>query len=140
MTDPAADPGERVLLLEELQGLVIATVTHQGDKALDADMGRTGGLARGGPPFGYAEGPGDSLWILLENRFTEIKQFVVFVGTGNRTDLGALAAARAFGHVHISGFLVNSGGEIAGLAFETQKFGIREKLNIQVTADLDQFR
>jgi nicotinamidase-related amidase len=88
-------------------------------------MGRTGGFAGGGPLFGYAEGPGDSLRILFEYRLAEIKQFVVFVGTGNRTDLRALAAARAFGHVHISGCLVNFCGKISGLAIDAQQLGIR---------------
>jgi hypothetical protein len=31
-------------------------------------------------------------------------------------------------------------GKISGLAIDAQKLGIREKFNIQMTADLDQFR
>jgi hypothetical protein len=129
-----------VLIFEELQGLVVPAVAHQSDKALDADMGRTGGLAGGGSLFGYAERAGYSLWILLENCLTEIEQFVVFVGAGNRADLGALAAARAFCLVYKSGCLMNFCGKVSGLAFEAQKLGVREKLNIKMTADLDQFR
>ena len=82
----------------------------------------------------------DSLRILFENCLAGIEQFVVFVGTGNRADLRALAAARAFCQVYISGVLMNFCGKVSGLAFETQKLGVREKLNIKMTADLDQFR
>jgi hypothetical protein len=103
-------------------------------------MGRTGGLAGGGPFFGYAECPRDSLRILFENCLAEIEQFVVLVGAGNRADLGALAAARAFCQVYKSGCLMNFCGKVSGLAFETKKLGVREKLNIKMTADLDQFR
>ncbi len=35
---------------------------------------------------------------------------------------------------------MNFCGKVSGLAFKTQKLGVREKFNIQVTADLDQFR
>jgi hypothetical protein len=87
-------------------------------------MGRTGGLAGGGTLFGYTKCSGDSLWILFENCLAKIEFFVVLVGTGNRTDLRALAAARAFGKVYISGLLVNFSGKVSGLAFETQKLSV----------------
>jgi hypothetical protein len=103
-------------------------------------MGRAGGLAGGCSLFGYAERPWYSLWILFENCLAGIEQFVVLVGAGNRTDFCALAAACAFCHVYKSGCLMNFCGKISGLAFEAQKFGVCEKLNIQMTADLDQFR
>ncbi len=35
---------------------------------------------------------------------------------------------------------MNFCGKVSGLAFDAQKLGVREKLNIQMTADLDQFR
>ena len=63
--------------------------------------------------------------ILLENCFTKIEFFVVLVGAGNRTDLGALAAARAFRKVDIPGCLVNFCGKVSRLAFDAQKLGVR---------------
>lgn len=35
---------------------------------------------------------------------------------------------------------MNFCGKVSRLAFDAQKLGVREKLNIQMTADLDQFR
>jgi hypothetical protein len=35
---------------------------------------------------------------------------------------------------------MNFCGKASGLAFDGQKLGVGEKLNIQMTADLDQFR
>jgi hypothetical protein len=93
-------------------------------------MGRTGGLAGGGSLFGYPEAAGNRLRILFENRLAKIEFFVVLVGVGNRTDLGALAAARAFCQVYISGRLMYFCGKTSRLAFDAQKLGVREKLNI----------
>jgi hypothetical protein len=114
-----------VLLLEELQGFVVSAVAYQRDKTLDADVGGAGGLAGGGSHFGNTECAWNSLWILFEYCFTKIKFFVVFVGVGNRTDLRALTAARAFGKVYIPGLLVNFCGKTSGFAFEAQKLGVR---------------
>jgi hypothetical protein len=96
----------------------VPAVIDQSDKALDADVGRTGGLAWGGSSFAYSECSWNSLWILFENCFTKIEFFVVFVGGRNRTDLCTLAAARAFGKVYISGLLVNFCSKTSRLAFE----------------------
>jgi hypothetical protein len=115
-------------------------VIDQSNKSLDADVGRTGGLAWGGSSFAYSECSGNSLWILFENCFTKIELFVVFVGGRNRTDLCALTTARAFAKVYISGLLVNFCSKTSRLAFDAQKLGVCKNLNIQMTADLDQFR
>jgi len=96
MADTAADAGERMLLLEEFQGLVVPAVIDQGDITLDADMGRTGGLAGRGSALADTETAGDSLWILFKNSPSKVNTFIVFVGKGNRTDLRAFAAACAF--------------------------------------------
>lgn len=87
-------------------------------------MGRTGGLARGGSSFADSESSGNSLWILFENCFTKIELFVVFVGGGNRTDLGTFAAAGAFRKVYIPGFLMNFCSKTSRLTFDAQKFSV----------------
>ncbi len=130
MADPAANSGKRVFLLEEFQGFVIPAVAHQSDKALYADMGRTGGLAGGGSPFADAECAWNSLWVLLENGFSKIEFFVVLVGAGDGADLRALAAAGAFGEVYIAGRLVNFGGKVSRLALDAQKLSVREEFNV----------
>lgn len=96
VADTAADPGKGVFFFEKPQGLVVLTFSDQGDIALDAGMRRTGGLARGGTPFVYAECPRNGLGILFIDGLTKIDAFVVLVGKGDRADLGALAAACAF--------------------------------------------
>ena len=96
MADAAADTGEGVFLFEEFEGLVIPAILDQGDITLDADMGRTGGLAGRGSALADTETAGDSLWILFKNSPSKVNTFIVFVGKGNRTDLRAFAAACAF--------------------------------------------
>jgi hypothetical protein len=82
-----------VFLLKEFQSLIVFAFPDQGDIALDAGMRRTGGLTWGGAPLGYAECPRDGLGILLEDGPAKIDAFVVFIGQGDRADLGAFAAA-----------------------------------------------
>ena len=79
MTYPSADTGERMFLFEELQGLFVSAVIYQSDKALDAYVGWTGGLAWGSSPLAYSECSGNSLWVLFEYCFTKIELFVVIV-------------------------------------------------------------
>lgn len=93
-------------------------VIYQSNKALDADVGRTGGLTRRGSSFAYSECSGNSLWILFKYCFTKIELFVVFVKGRNWTDLLAFAAAGAFGKVYISGLLMNFCSKTSRLAFE----------------------
>jgi hypothetical protein len=95
MTDPTTDSRKRMLFLEKLQRLVIPAIVNQGNKTLDTDMGRTGGLTGGGPFFVYTEGAGDCLWIQFVDCFTKIESFVELVREGDRADLFALATARA---------------------------------------------
>jgi len=93
-------------------------VIYQSNKALDADVGRTGGLTWGGSPFAYSECSGNSLWILFEYCFTKIEFFVEIVRGRNRTDLLAFAAACAFGKIYISGLLMNFCSKTSRLAFK----------------------
>ena len=102
-------------------------------------MRRAGGLTRRRSPLGDGKGAGNCLGILFKCGPAEVKFFVVFVGYGNRADLLALTAACAFGKIYIARSLMNFSGKTSRLAFESQKFGICEKLNVQMTADLDQF-
>lgn len=81
MADPAADPWERVLVLEELERLLVTAVIDQGDEALNGDVGRAGGLTGGGTSLGDAVAAGDRLGVLLVDRFAEVEFFVVIVWT-----------------------------------------------------------
>ena len=65
MAYPPADSGERMLFLEQLKGFPVFSGIYEGDKALDAYMGGTGGLARSRSPLAYSESTRNGLGILL---------------------------------------------------------------------------
>lgn len=84
-----------MLFLKKLQRLVMPAIVDQGDKTLNADMGRAGCLTGGGSRFINAECAGDCLRILFEDCFAKIEPFVILVRDGDRADLYALATACA---------------------------------------------
>ena len=65
MAYPPADTGKRMLFLEQFKGFPVFSGIYEGDKALDAYMGGTGGLARSCPPLAYSISARNSLSILL---------------------------------------------------------------------------
>jgi hypothetical protein len=67
------------------------------------------------------------------------KTFVVFVGKIHGTDLDAVTATCTLGLIDKARLLPNPGLEIPGLAFKVQKFGVCQKFDVQMPADLDQF-
>jgi len=66
MAHPPADTGERMLFLEQFKGFPVFSGIYEGDKALDAYVGGTGGLARSCPSLAYSVSARNSLGILLE--------------------------------------------------------------------------
>ena len=139
VADPAADARKRVVLLEEFDGFRVFALVDQGDISLDADMGRAGGLARGGAPFADGKGPGDGLGVFFIDGFSDGKAPVLLVRDFNGTDFGAFAAAGAFGKIYKPGFLADFGLEMARFAVQGENFRSGFELNVQVPADLDQF-
>jgi len=69
MTDATADTRKRVIFLEEFQCFPVVPLVDKGNVALNADMGRTGSFARRCSALTDAEGSGNRLGILFENRF-----------------------------------------------------------------------
>jgi hypothetical protein len=55
------------------------------------------------------------------------------------TDLDAFPTTRAFGHVNVAGLLQDAGREPPCVSFKVHHLGIRQELDVQVPADLDQF-
>ncbi len=96
VTDPATDSRKRMLFFKKLQCLVRPAIVDQGDKTLDTDMGRTGGLTGSSSFFIDTKGAWDCLRILFVDCFPKIESFVELVREGDRTDLCALATACAF--------------------------------------------
>jgi hypothetical protein len=79
------------------------------------------------------------LSILLESSLLAGEPFVIFVGKSYRADLGALRAAGALGQIDVAGLAQNLGFEAPLFPLKFQKLAVREKLYVQMPADLDQF-
>jgi hypothetical protein len=79
-------------------------------------MGRAGSLAGGGSALGDGIGAGNSLGVFFVRGFPLGKLLVVFIIDFDGADLGALAAAGAFGNINIAGFLADAGFKIAGIS------------------------
>ena len=139
VADPAADCGKRMILLEQFEGLVILARVDQGNVALDAHVCGAGRPARGGAALGDGKGPRDRLGILFVDGLAGGEPLVVLVGKLDGADLGAVTAAGAFGKIHVACLLADFGGEMARIALQAQQFGIGQKLNVEMPADLDQF-
>jgi hypothetical protein len=85
---------------------------------------RAGSFTGCGAPLGDAKRSGDCLWILFKNGFSFRKSFIVLVWKSNWADLGAFAAACAFGKIYETGLLVDFCSEASGLTLKIQKFCI----------------
>ena len=140
MADPAADAGERMLLFEKFQGFPVLSLVDKGDVALDAYMCGTGGLAWRSAALVDSECTGDGLGVFFESSFAFREPFVIFVGACNGAYLGTLATAGAFVRVDEAGFLVNFCRKITGFSVQFYQFRVGEQFDVEMPADLDQFR
>jgi len=140
MADPSADPGEGIVFLEQFKGLPVFARIDQRDKSLGTDVRGACGPTGCGAPLGNGECAGNRLSVSFVYRFAVGKPLVVFVGNVNGTDLGTLSTAGAFGKIHQAGLLADPGQEISGIALQINEFGIGKKFDVQMPADLDQFR
>jgi len=120
VADPSANAGKGMVLLEKLQGLPVLTVVDQGNVALDADVGGTGGATRGRALLGNGVRARDGLGVLLEGRFAIRQAFVVFIRNIDGADLGAFTAARAFIQVYETRLLFDAGGKVSVFPFKSQ--------------------
>jgi hypothetical protein len=139
MADPAADPGEGVIFLEQLYGFPVFPGVGQGDVSLNADVGRTGRPAGGGAALGDGIAAGDGLGVLFKGRLAPGKTLVVLVGQLDGADFGAFPATGTFGQVYEAGLLPELGFKIPGFSVQSQYLGIGQEFDVQVPADLDQF-
>jgi len=131
--------GEGVSLFEEFEPFPVFPFTCQGHKPLDAHVGRTGDLARGRSPFRDSIGPRHGLGVLLINCLSYGKALIVAVPRFDGAYLGAFAAARALGHIYVSGMLEHARLEVPFFPIQFQEFCRRKQFDVQVPADLDQF-
>ncbi len=68
MANSAANTREGVVFLEKLECFPVFLLIDEGNVALNADMGRTGSFARRCSALTDAEGSGNRLGILFEDR------------------------------------------------------------------------
>jgi len=125
---------------EKLQGFPVFSLGGQGNIALDADVGGAGGPAGCRAFFVNGENTRNGLGVLLIDCLSLGKTLVVVAGDGYGADLFTLPAAGAFCRIDEAGLLPDAGPELPRFALEIQKFGIRQKFDVQMPADLDQFR
>jgi hypothetical protein len=82
----------------------------------------------------------DRLGVLDVGRFALGQSDVIGVGSFLGALLGARPAADAFLQVDVAGMLRELDGEVPRRARDVLDFGERSQLDVQVPADLDQFR
>jgi len=109
------------------------------DIALDVQSGRACQAAGGFILLFNGKGAGDGLGVLFEGGFADGQAPVEFVGKFDGADLGAIAAAGAFGKVDEPRVLLDGGGKATFFSLEINKFRIGDQFDVQMPADLDQF-
>jgi hypothetical protein len=140
IANPTNSSRKGIVLLDHMEGFLVAAGLDQGDITLSAGLGRAGMLTRARPPLCHEKGIWDSLRIRNINRFPLIEASVKFIRKYHRANLCAVVAARAFLNVHVPGPSPNFSLKISGFSFERKKVGIRDNLDIQMPPRLDQLR
>jgi len=140
VADPAADDGEGIVFLDELQRFLILARGNQGHVALDADVGGAGRLAGGRTQLVDGEPAGDGLGEMPVGGLS-VAQVLVEIGLDrDGTDGGTVAAARALGEIDEPGRLRELDGEAARLALDGLHRPAGQDLHVGMPADLDEFR
>jgi len=73
-------------------------------------------------------------------RLSIYQPLIVFIGQQDRAHIGAITAGCAFRLVYIARCLVNSDLEISLFAFNPVDLCIGDEVDVEMPADLDQFR
>jgi hypothetical protein len=82
----------------------------------------------------------NGLSIFFIGRFAVTEPLVVFAGKGNRTDFRTVTAAGALGWIDVTGLLGDEGLEVSFRSFNFINFSACDQIDIEMPADLDQFR
>jgi hypothetical protein len=139
VADPAANARKRVIFFKEFDRLAVFAGGNQSDVPLNAHVRRAGRPARGGAPFCDGIAARDGLGVLFVSGPPFRKTFVVFARYFDRADFGALTAAGALVQIDEAGLLAYASFELPRFPVEPKKFGVCQKLDVQMPADLDQF-
>jgi hypothetical protein len=138
--NPAQNAGKRQVLHDDLQGLMELALLDHLDVALDVQPRRAGQAAGGLVGLADGVGAGDGLGILFECGPLHGQAFVVIVRKPHGADLGTFPAAGALGGVDVTGTLKDLCREVPGSALQRQNLTLSDDLDVQMPADLDQFR
>ena len=138
VADPAAYRRKGMGLFKQLKGLFVAAVVDQGDIALNAHMGRAGGLAGRGAALVDGKGTGHALGIEFEGRLAVPQALVELIAHFNGAGLGALPAGRALVQFHVAGPLQEGHLKVSGLALDLLHLGHGEQIDVQMAPGLHQ--
>ncbi len=139
MTNPPAYGGKGVSFFEKFERFPVFSLFRQGDVALNTDMGRAGGLTGSRASLCDGVSARNRLGIAFEYGAPRGQGLIVFVFQFYRACLEAVPAACALVEIYIAGMLDDSCLEMTLFPLEFAEFRCREKLDVQVPADLDQF-
>jgi hypothetical protein len=120
--DPAQHAGQREVLHDDFQGLLVAARLDHVDVALNIQASGTCQTAGGLVAFIDGKGAGYCLGIALVCRFFGGKTFLVFIRKINGADFGAFAAAGAFGKINVAGLFADPGLEASRFALQCEQF------------------
>ena len=136
--DPAQDAGQRQPVHDQFQGFRRLAGLDQLDIALDLNFRRAGDGAGGPVQLLDGKGGRNGLGIETINGLAFVQPHVEFVGDPHRADLGAVAAAGAFGGVDVAGLLLHGYREVPRFAGNGLHFGQGVDLDVQVPAAFHQ--
>jgi hypothetical protein len=90
--DASQHAGQGQILHDDLQGFFVLALAHHLHVALNIESGRTGQVTRSLVDLLDGKCTGNGLGVALVGRLAIIESLVVFVGQGDRADLGAISA------------------------------------------------
>ena len=136
VADPPADPGERVVLFDHPHRILVTAFADEGDIPLGPLAGGAGVPAGGDAPLFDGIGVGHSLRVELEGRPLLGHAFVEPPHDRHRADLGAIAAAGAFGHVDVARSAADGHPKMTGLSFDLHHVGVGHQGDIEMAPGL----
>ena len=138
--DAAENAGQGQVFHDDFERFLVFALSDHLNVALDVQSGRAGHTAGGLVRFLDGKRTWNGLGIFFIGGLSVAESLVVFAGQGDRAHLDAIAAGSAFVRIDVAGFLFNIGFEIAFGTFNFVNFGIGDQIDVQMPADLDQFR
>ncbi len=116
--DAPQHTGKRQVFHNDLEGFFVLALLDHLDITLDIQTTRTSQPARGLVCLLNGKRSGNGLGVSFEGGFFGRQTFIVFTRKIYRADLGALAAAGAFGKIDIARLLANLGLKMSRFAFK----------------------